>query len=162
MAALCQLINCFVGQCAGARDHTDPTWLVDVARHDANLALSWCDDAWAVGADQACLSVVEEEATAHFSHVANRYTFGDADDERNLGFDRFENGVCGEGWRDVDDGCVGTVLFNRFGDGVADGHFALPQLTAFTGSDTGYDVGAVFDALLCVKCASLTGDTLDD
>ncbi len=147
VTALCELVNGFVSQCAGARDHTDATWLVDVARHDADLTFARCDDSWAVWSDQAGLAVVEVKATAHFSHVAHWHTFGDADYERDLRLDCFEDGVGREGRRDVDDGYIGTVFLDGFGDGVADGHGALPQLAAFARSDPSDDVGAVLDAL---------------
>ena len=91
VAALCELVNGFVSQCAGARDYTDATWLVDVARHDADLTFAGCDDTWAVWPDQTSFTVCCIQCFAHFSHVAHWHTFGDADDERDLGCNRFED-----------------------------------------------------------------------
>ena len=79
-----------------------------------------------------------------------------------IGRNGFKDRVSRKWGRDVDDGYISTVVFNRFGYRVADRHFAFPQLTTFTGSDAGDDVGAVFEALKCVKGAGLSGQTLDD
>ena len=46
------LLDRFVGQRAGTRHDADLARLVDVARHDADLAFARRDDAGAVGADQ--------------------------------------------------------------------------------------------------------------
>ena len=47
-----ELPDALVGQRARAADDADAARLVDVARHDADLALAGRDDAGAVGADQ--------------------------------------------------------------------------------------------------------------
>ena len=54
-----QLPDGLVGQGAGAADHADAAGLVDVAGHDADLALVGRDDAGAVGTDQARLRAFE-------------------------------------------------------------------------------------------------------
>src|SRR6185437_9406136 len=48
-----------VGQGAGARDDADRARRVDVARHDADLALAGRDDAGTVGPDEARLSAAQ-------------------------------------------------------------------------------------------------------
>ena len=51
------LVNGFVGQSAGAGNNTNLSLLVDVAGHDADLALARLDDARAVGANQPRLAL---------------------------------------------------------------------------------------------------------
>src|SRR4029079_4427563 len=48
-----ELADRLVGERAGARQDADRALLVDVARHDADLALAGGDDAGAVRADEA-------------------------------------------------------------------------------------------------------------
>ena len=48
-----KLVNNFIGQGPGARNHTDVSRQVYGAGHDADLALARCDDARAVGAYEA-------------------------------------------------------------------------------------------------------------
>ena len=67
-----------VGQRAAARHHADAARLVDVPRHDADLALARRDDARAVGTDQARRAALEEALDAH--HIEHRNALGDADD----------------------------------------------------------------------------------
>ena len=81
---------------------------------------------------------MEVEAAADFSHVTHRHTLGDADDQRDFRFDGLENRVAREGRWYVDDGYVGAVLFDGFGNGVADGTLSsqvwppLPGVTPAT------------------------------
>jgi len=49
-----------IGEGAGAGDDSNLAGLVDVAGHDANLALAGADDTGAVGADQSGLLLLEE------------------------------------------------------------------------------------------------------
>src|SRR5690606_28151483 len=72
------LLDRFIGQGAGTGNDTDLAWLVDVARHDADLALARRDDAWAVRADQAYAQLVALDLGVQ--HVEGRNTLGDADD----------------------------------------------------------------------------------
>src|SRR5687767_1810537 len=48
-----KLAHCLVGECTRARDEPDAAALVNEARHDADLAFVWRDDARAVRTDQA-------------------------------------------------------------------------------------------------------------
>ena len=91
-----QLADGFVGQGAGARDDADGAGLVNVARHDADLALAGRDDAGAVGADEARVRL-RLQVLPGVDHVEGRNAFGDADDEGEAGVGRFHDGVGGEG-----------------------------------------------------------------
>ena len=53
--------------------HTDLARLVNVARHDANLALAGLDDARAIGTDEA-RPRLRIETTHDFDHVTLRNT----------------------------------------------------------------------------------------
>ena len=54
----------------------------------------------------------------HAHHVEHRDALGDADDERDAGVDRFQDGVGGERRRHVDAGGGGAGLLHGLGDGV--------------------------------------------
>src|SRR5262249_51653123 len=65
-----------IGQRARARNDTDRTALVNVARHDADLALARCDDARTVRPDEPRLRPTQR--ALHLDHVGDRDAFGDA------------------------------------------------------------------------------------
>ena len=83
-----------IGERARARDDADRAAAMDVARHDADLALARRDDAGAVGTDEARLRA--RQRALHLDHVEHRDALGDADDERDLGVDRFQDRVGGD------------------------------------------------------------------
>ena len=158
-ATLRELIDGLIGEGAGARDDADRAFLMNAAGHDADLGLAGGDDAGAVGADETRLRVLELLPDLH--HVVDRDALGDADDERQAGVLSFEDGVCGEGWRNKDDGGVGA----GFGDGLLDGIEDRPALVGgatFTGRYTADDFGSVFGASLGVEGAFLAGDSLNN
>ena len=81
-AELGQLPDRFIGQRAGARYDADIALLVDVRRHDADLALARRNDARAIGSDQArCLAL---QILPCANHVERGNAFGDAHDQRQL------------------------------------------------------------------------------
>ena len=57
----------------------------------------------------------------HAHHVEHRDALGDADDQRDLGVDRFEDRIGGEGRRHVDRSGGGAGLLTRLGHRVEDG-----------------------------------------
>ena len=92
---------------------TDFSRSVDVARHDADLALVRLDDARTVRANNSS-NVLRSQSMLDLDHVLLRNTIGDDDDEVELGFNSFEHGVLSERWRDVDHRGVGTGLLLSF------------------------------------------------
>ena len=82
------LVDSFVGERAGSRDDPYPATLVDEAWHDADLALAWGDDAWAVGAYESCLALGFEDV-GYADHVVLGDAFRYADDKGQFGFDGF-------------------------------------------------------------------------
>lgn len=76
------------------------------ARHCTTYGI-WCDDSGAVGADQARF-VLSQQAVLDLHHVVLRDALSDGDDQRHFGVESFENGLGGAGWRNVDDGSLGS------------------------------------------------------
>src|SRR6185312_11103452 len=148
-----------IGKRAGARHNTDAATAMDMARHDADLAGVGSDHARAVGADEPGLRAGQRPLDAH--HVDHRNAFRDADDEPQLGIDRFENGVGRERRRHVDDARIGAGLVDRLMDGVE--HRQIEMLAAaFAGRDAADHLGAVGDRLLGMEGALGAGEALAD
>src|SRR5262249_45406261 len=72
-----QLVDRFIGQGPRTGDHADLAGFMDVAGHDADLALPGRDDPRTVGADQHHLAAHEEAPDAH--HIENWNALRDAD-----------------------------------------------------------------------------------
>ena len=75
-----ELPDGFVGQRARSADDADCAGLVNVARHDADLALAGGDDAGTVRADQARHSDWPPRPASP-GHVEDGNAFGDGDDD---------------------------------------------------------------------------------
>ena len=101
------------------------------------------------------------EGALDLHHVEDRDALGDADDELELGVDRLEDGVGGEGRRHVDRGGGGAGRLLGLGDGVEDRQ-ADVGLAALSGRDAADHPGAVGDGLLGVEGALGAGEALAD
>ena len=60
---------------------------------------------------------------AHFKKVPHSHkclvqTFCDAYSQANFRLNRVQNGICGESWRDVDNGGIGACFFDRIFYGI--------------------------------------------
>ncbi len=154
-----ELPDRFVGEGAGAGDDADLARFVDVAGHDADLALAGGDDAGAVGADQPGLLALH--VLLDLDHVEDRDPFGDAADQFDAGVDRFHDGVGGKGGRYVDDRGGGAGLVDGFADGVEDGE-AVDGRAPLAGGDAADHLGAVVAGPLGVEEAGGAGDPLGD
>src|SRR5271169_152967 len=148
-----------VGQRARTRDHADPSGLVDVARHNAYLALAGGNHAGTVGADQPRLAVLQ--VVLDLYHVEHRDTLGDADDEFHSGGHRFEDRVGGERRRHVDHGRVGAGRFARLLDGIENRN-ALEVRAALARHHTADHLRAVVAAGARVELAGGAGDALGE
>src|SRR3954452_3428528 len=148
-----------VGERSGAGYNADLARLVDVARHDTDLALARRDDARAVRPDQTRGRALQRPLNLH--HVQHRDALGDADDERHLGADRLDDRVGREGRRHVDHGGVAAGLLARILDGV-EHRQAEVRLPALPGRHAAHHAGAVGDRLLGVECALGAGEALAD
>ena len=69
------------------------------------------------------------------------------------GVDRFDDRVCGEGWRNEDHRGVGPGLGDGILDGVEDGDVFVELLAALARRDAGDHVSAVLDAPAGVEAA---------
>src|SRR5579884_2383673 len=146
-----------VGQRARARDDADPAAAMDMARHDADLALVRGDDAGAVRPDQPRAAAAQ--AALDRDHVEDRDALGDADDERHPGVGRFEDRVGGKGRRHVDDAGVAPCHGARLGDRVEDRQVEMAR-AAFARGHAADHLGAVGDRLLGMERALGAGEAL--
>src|SRR6185312_8765301 len=117
---------------------------MDVARHDADLAFTGRDHAGAIGADQPRLGA--RERTLHFDHVQHRNAFGDANDQRDLRIDGFQDGVGGERRRHIDGGRIRADFLFRLAHRVEHGQ-AQMGLAAFARRGAAHHLGAIGDGL---------------
>src|SRR3989440_6064765 len=135
------------------------TRLVDVARHDADLALPGRDDAGAVGADEPGGAPLEDALHAH--HVEDGHALGDADDERQRRVGRLHDGVGGARGRDVDDRGVGSGRTHGGRHRVED-RDALEIGAAAAGRHARHHLRAVLAAEAGVELAGGTRDALGE
>ena len=89
MTARSQLPNRLVRERARARDHADAARLVNVTRHDPNLACAGSDDTRAIRADESRFAAVHLRLHTH--HVHHRNSFRDTNHQLHAGIDCFEN-----------------------------------------------------------------------
>src|SRR5690606_16087305 len=153
------LLDGFVGQRARTGNDADAARLVDVARHDADLALARSDDAGAVRADQAHAQLVALHF--HFQHVESRHAFGDADDQLDAGECGFEDRILAECRRHVDHGSIGAGGGNCVGNGVEHRQTEVFG-AALARRYTADHFGAVCNRLLRVQGALRAGEALAD
>lgn len=104
-ANLGSLVDGLIGKGTRARDDTNVTALVNVTRHDTNLALVRSDDTRAVGTNQTGL-VLGQKSLLNFDHIVLRNTLSDGNNQRNFGFDGFQNSGSSARRGNVDDGSV--------------------------------------------------------
>src|SRR5262245_8080033 len=151
--------HCLVSEGARARDDADLTGLMDVARHDADLAFARRDDAGAVGADQAGARAAQR--ALDLDHVEHGPAFGDADDEGNGGVDRFEDGIGGKGRRHINHACIRVGRFGGVLDRVEDGETEMGGAALARGHAADH-ARAVSDRLFGMERALRAGEALAD
>src|ERR1051325_5903148 len=154
-----QLMDGLVGEGAAARHDAYRALLVDVTRHDADLALIGCDHTRAVGTDQPRRLVRHHALHAH--HVGDRNAFGDANDERHAGVDRLQDRVGGKRRRHVDNRSVGVGGSHRLLNRIED-RDAFEIRAALAGRHAGHHLRAVLLARMRVKLSGRAGDTLGE
>ncbi|EAU64946.1 conserved hypothetical protein [Stigmatella aurantiaca DW4/3-1] len=159
-AQLGELVHGLVRQRARARHHADAARLVDVARHDADLALGLGgDDAGAVRPDEAHARLALQVALGP-DHVVDGDALGDGDDEGDARVRRLHDGVGREGRRHEEDRGVGAGLLHRVRHRVEDGHLALEVGATLTGGDAADELRAVLQHLLRVERTGRARDAL--
>src|SRR4029079_3889533 len=148
-----------VSEGARARDDADLAGLVDVAGHDADLALAGRDDPGAIGADQPRLRAIER--ALHLDHVEHRHAFGDADDQRHARVDRLEDGISGKGRRHINRARVDSGGRHCLFDGV-EHRKAEMRRSAFARRHAADHLGAIGDGLLGIERALRASEALAD
>src|SRR5690348_4952528 len=150
----------FVGQRTRARHDRDLAGLVDVARHDADLAFAGRDDAGTVGADQHGFRIVLQHVL-DAQHVEYRDAFGDRDDHLDASGRGFHDCVGRERRRHEDHRSVGAGFVHGFAHGVE--HRQADVFgAALAGRDSADQLGAVIQRLLRMEGALLAGEALAD
>ena len=97
----------------------------------------------------------------HLQHVHHRHALGDADDQRQPGVDRLEDGIGGEWRRHIDDGGIGAGGLDGFANGIEHRQVEVGG-AALTGGDAADHLGAVGDGLLGMECPLRAGEALAD
>ena len=156
-----ELPDGFIRQGARSAHDPDPPGLVDIARHDADLALAGRDDPGAVGADQPGVRAVRLQVGHGAGHVDHRDALGDRDDHRDAGVGGLHDRVGRERRRDEDHRRVGARLLHGLGDGVED-RDAERRRPAAAGRRPAHQVRPVRLALLGVERPRLARDALTD
>src|SRR6185437_1781805 len=150
----------FIRQRARTRHDRDLAWLVDVARHDADLAFAGRDDAGAVGADQHGVRIVLQHIL-DAQHVEHRDAFRDRDDHLDATRRGFHDRVGRERRRHEDHRRIGAGVVHRFAHGV-ENRQADVFAAALAGRDAAHQFGAVIQRLLRMERALLAGEALAD
>lgn len=156
----CRLVHGLIGQCSRTGHDTDLATLMDVSRHDTDLALFGSNDSWAVGANQTGF-VLSEQGVLYFDHVVLRDSLSNAHHQRDLRFDGLHNGIgCPRG-RNVDDGGIRTGGRLRFLHRIE--HRKVQMLaTALSGGNSSDQLRSVLEGLLGVEGALLSRESLAD
>ena len=122
---------------------------MDVAGHDADLALARLDNTGTVGSDESRLRDALHHRL-HLDHVESRDALGDADDEVNLSFNSLRDGLGSERWRHVDHTSLSASFLDSLGNGAEDGQTKMLG-ARLLGVNTADDLCPVRDRLLGVE-----------
>src|SRR5690606_4249037 len=139
---------------------TDLARLVNVSRHDADLAFTRRDYARTVRADQANTALAHD-ILFHIQHIECRNTFGNADDQFNTGICRFDNGILAERCRHVDHRCGGAGFLYCFGNRIEHRQVEV-FLAALARRHAANHLGTVGNRLLGMEGALRAGKALAD
>ncbi|MNZ20484.1 hypothetical protein D3C78_375390 [compost metagenome] len=153
------LLDRFVGQGAGAGDDAHLARLVDVARHDADLALTRSDDTRAVRPNHAHAGFLQLHLD--LQHVQGRDAFGDGDDELDASVDGFQDGVLAERGRHIDDGGGGAGGFHGVTNGVEHRQAEVSGAALARGHAADH-LGTVGNRLFGVEGTLTAGEALAD
>lgn len=109
------LVDGLVGKSTGTRNDTNVTALVNVTRHDTNLALIRSNDTRAVGTYETRLAL-GQKSLLDSDHIMLRNTLSDGDDQRNLSLDGLQNGSSSAGRGNVDDRGISLGLLSSLNE----------------------------------------------
>ena len=138
----------------------DVSFFMYVAGHDADFGFAGRNDSGTIRANQPRLAFdLQKLIGAH--HIQHRNAFRDADNERHLGVDGFQQRVSGELWRNKNNSSVGAGLLFGFRHCIKD-RPAFMRGAALARRNAANNVGAVSRAGLGVERAFTPGNSLDD
>lgn len=144
-----RLVNCFVCESARTRDDANAAGLVDVSRHDADLARVGLDDAGAVWPNQSGL-ILGLQGGLHAHHVGLRNSLGDADHKTDLGLHGVEDGLGSERRGNVDHAGVAVGRALGIHHSLEHGESQMGRSSLRWGH-TADHLGAVLEGLLGVE-----------
>jgi hypothetical protein len=131
---------------------------MNVSRHDPDLGFSWGNQPGAVWPNQAGISLLEEALDPN--HVQNRHTFGNTNDQSNIGIGRLHDRIGGKTSRNINNAGIGLGGLDGFPNRIKDGD-PMDPFTAFTGGYTANHFGAILHHLLGMESAFASGNALD-
>src|SRR5690554_2685071 len=164
-AQVAQFVHHLVRERAGLGNEADRALAGDVRRGDSDERLTRRDDAGAVRPDDAGPVALLLRVGPELGGVADRNALSDDDEQRDLGVNRFDDRVLGEGGRDEGDGNIRPRLLHGFGNGPEDeqGDITVDDLGAgLAGINAADDLGARSKHQGGVLGALAAGDALDD
>mmetsp|Transcript_4825 Transcript_4825/g.12161 ORF Transcript_4825/g.12161 Transcript_4825/m.12161 type:complete len:305 (+) Transcript_4825:47-961(+) len=149
-----------VGQGTRARYHSDFSLLVNISRHDTNLALICLNDTRAVRTDQSTLGLLTQ-SVLDLNHVLLGNTLSNAYNKGDLGLNGVQDRVRGKRRRNVYDCCVRLDTIHGLLHSVENRKSKVSTSTLL-GSHSANHLGSVGNSLLGVESTLLAGKTLTD
>jgi len=131
---------------------------VNITWHNTNLAFSWFDNSWAVWTNQSSLSLRLHDRL-YLDHIQSWDTLSNAHDEIHLGFDSFEDGICCERWRNVDNRCLSVGSLLGFCDIAIDWKIQVLRSCLLL-IDTSNNLGTIGNRLLSMEGSVFTSHSL--
>src|SRR5210317_660380 len=152
-----RLVHGFVRQRTRTRYDANAAFLVNKARHDADLAFLRRDDSRTVWANQAALVFLQRRLD--LDHVVDRNPFGNADDQIDTTIGCFEDRISRKRRWHINHADIRACSGNGVANRVVYRHAEM-LLTATPGRYAGDDLRAILDALFSVEGPLVTGDAL--
>ncbi len=148
-----------VGQRPAAAHDANFPFLVNVARHNADLALFRGDDSRTVGANQHRFTLAYLLIDAN--HVQRRHTLGNGYDRLEPCIQRFQDSIGRKGRRDENHRGVCPGFLDGLFNGIEHGQ-SFNGLPTFARRHSANHLGAVIQAAVGVERACRAGDSLAD
>ena len=158
-ARIRELESSLIRQGTGARDDADMTGLADRSRRDAELRLLGRQKTRAVRADETRLPAFH--VTAHLHHVEDRDMLRDADDEIEIGINRFHDAVRRKTRGNINDRSRRARSLHSIRNRIEHGN-ALDLLTRLARRYACDNLRAIVEHLLRVERRRFARDALHD
>ena len=131
---------------------------MDRSGHDSDFTLSRRDHPRAIRPYQP--DPLSSDKIDGADHVGHRNPFGDGNNQRNLCSCSFHYRISSKRRRNKDHTRIGPGSIYSFLDGI-ENRDSFKILTAFSGGDTGNDVGSIIPATTGVELSLGSGDPLN-